>query len=681
MPTEGYRLKVYSHAGKYKSEAKMALKSIELRDIPFKKTKEQTVIFDGKYLEGTWKPYEAYKHFFAEFSRFKNNALVVNVPEKNNLGQVGIESSDTIIDLTERNQPLAYHLKFKFDPQNTTGFAIDLEGKNLDKSHSYNRLQIFYKKIDDKSAMLELHKDGELHTKLEMDAAPESLELVILPNNVMYLHLPDGRYLQTTSIKYPMPTKGYTVRVYSKPKERHLASKISLKSIELKRMPFEKKFDPSNLREEEKRIVLFDGKFLEERWIPYNEQYKDYLREFGKFSDHKLIIDVPKDHKWGEAGICSPEPLVWLDNLSKDGEVKVTFRFDPLQTTGFSIAAGGFNHSWKTPWDEYIGLSWTKVEDKDISKLKFKIKNNLLLDENLTGKAPSTITLSFKNEEIGIEGDTFGKKTFVWPYLIENRALHLWAYSHAFKKDLPVKMALKKIVLDRKFGVPIPLAKPDKGVAKLPVKEICGSNTIDKWECIEGKNKENYCTMSDLGFVINVPKESKNSSSIRSKKAIIDLDKRRINTAKLKMVMQFNPKKTDNFDITIGNEHIYFEKTQENIYTLRLGKYLSRNIQAEWIETLWNGKINILLSKNSIEVEVDENIGINIPKGPQKYFDIQISTNQINSYMKSGANLELRNITTQWMAPDGMNTVDRWNYINDEDFDPDEFLRELKEGK
>lgn len=48
---------------------------------------------------------------------------------------------------------------------------------------------------------------------------------------------------------------------------------------------------------------------------------------------------------------------------------------------------------------------------------------------------------------------------------------------------------------------------------------------------------------------------------------------------------------------------------------------------------------------------------------------------------KDAARFELQKITTQWIAPEGMNSVNRWNFVNDEDFDPDTFLKELREGK
>ena len=684
MPTKGYKVKVYSKARVYKSDAKMALMSIALREVPFKKKKEQAVIFDGKYLEGVWKPYQAHKYHFSKYSKFENNTLLVDVPEKNGWGQVGIESSDTVIDLTDRKESLSYHLKFKFDPENTTGFGIDLEGENLDKSHSFHRLQVFYKNIDEKSAILELHKDGSLHTKLDINGvAPDSLKIVIQPNNMMYLYLPDGRYLQTTSIKYPMPTKGYKLKIYSKPKERHLASKMSLKSIELKKHSFKKRFDSSNLGGKEGNIVLFDGKHLEERWIPYNEQYKDYFKEYALFDDNKLIIDIPKDHKWGEAGIVSPEPLVWLDRLGKDGEIKTTFSFDPLETSGFTIAAGGFNRTWKTPWGADITLSWTKVPNKDISKLRFKIDNKLLLDENLTAQAPSTITLSFKNGQIGIDGDTFDKKTFEWPHLVENRALHLWAFSRAYKKKLPVKMALKRVELVRKFGTPLAAPKPVSGVEILPEKEIYGSKTIDNWECYQTKikGKEGNCTLSAAPLHISIKKGEKSTFGMKSKEKIVDLDRRKIKDTPLKMVIHFNPKKTDHFYIYFDYHYLSLEKKNQDTYVFKWGKQWARNIDAKWLENEWNGKVNITMAKDWTEIELDRNIVINRPDKVGDKRHLTLSVSPLNTKMKNNASLELKKITKQWLVPDGMTAVDRWNFMDDEDFDPEEFLREIRGEK
>ena len=69
-----------------------------------------------------------------------------------------------------------------------------------------------------------------------------------------------------------------------------------------------------------------------------------------------------------------------------------------------------------------------------------------------------------------------------------------------------------------------------------------------------------------------------------------------------------------------------------------------------------------------------------MPERTSFEFPLQISTAPRNDYKKEGARFELQKITTQWIAPEGMTAINRWNYVNDEDFNPDEFLKELREA-
>lgn len=589
------------------------------------------VIFDGKSLGTLLKPYEG-NGKFANYAKFENATLLVNVPQGHGWGEIGIESNDTIIDLNATRPLLSHHFKFNFDSNNTTGFTIKLEGINNDKSHAYSNTVVVYNQIDENSSVLELHKDQALHTKLEMNAtAPKSMELIIEPSGFGYLNLPDGRYLQTTSIKYPLPSKGYKLRISTKAKKYQSSAKMTLKSIELQKLPFKKHLDLSNLGTTEGKIVLFDGKYFNDVWIPYNEQYKDYFRSYTYFNKKGFIVDVPKENTWGEAGILSKKPAIWLDGLDKQSEINTTFNFDSNHTTGFSIVMGDINHHWKSPSNKNVNLTWTKVKGKNVSKLSLKIDGKVVLDENSTGISPSRVIFTFKHEEISVTGDTFGKKIFHWSHIVANRALHLFVFSHANEKNLPVKMALNEIVLDRKPYQPIVSPTLAEGVDPLPIKEILGTDE-------------------------------------KEKSTIIVLDKRRINEATLKIVLQFNPATTDNLNIKLGYLHLFLEKSDHGMYTFRLGDHLARSVEGEWLKKTWNGRINIFLSKNSTEAELDGSMAIEIPEKPSLEFPLQISTSP-------------QKITTQWTAPEGMTATTRWNFLNDENFNPDEFLKELKEAK
>jgi hypothetical protein len=506
---------------------------------------------------------------------------------------------------------------------------------------------------------------------------PEFLEIVMKPQNVIYIKLPDGRALEAI-LPNQMSTQKHTLEIYSEAKEKNSPTKMALKSITLKKIASKKSHLSSYLQNRKKRVILFDGN-LDDRWLPYSANGGVFSKD-AYFQYGRLYVNISKDNKWGEVGIVSPKPLIWLDRLEEDGEVKTTFSFDQIKTTGFSIIVGDINKHWKTPWVTFMNLTWTKIEDKNISKLKFSVKNRLLLDENCTQNAPSNITISFKKGKISIEGDTFEKKIFKCPYIVDSRALHFWVFSHAYQKNSPIKMGLKRVILNRTFGKPMNSIKVEKNVKLLPVKEIYGSNTKNRWECYPNisKEKENNCTLSTTSnLIINIPKNSKSKFGIKSKEKIIDLNKRRIEKTPLKMSIYFNPKKTDNFDISLGNNHLFLEKKSDQTYIFKWGKNWSRSINAKWIEDEWNGKINIIMAKNWTKVELDKGVGIYVSEGVSRKFSIYILAKPLKTEIKNGAKLELKKITIEWITPENMSEIDRWELIDDEDFNPDTFLKEI----
>jgi hypothetical protein len=521
---------------------------------------------------------------------------------------------------------------------------------------------------------------GHMYGKLDLGSTiPEYVEIVMEPSNIMHIRLPDGRSMQTALPNY-MTTGKHKIGIYSVAKEKNLPAKMALKSITLKKVPFSHSY-LSNLKDNEKKIVLFAGN-LGDIWLPYNGNGGNFSK-YASFVKNELVVDVPKGNKWGETGIVSSNPVVWLDKLGKDGEIKIKVDFDSIKMTGFSIFAGDINKNGNVPWIDFVRLDFLKDKVNHISKLRFKIRNKLLFDENITEDTPSSITLSFKNGEVDIKGDTFKKKTVKWPYSVEGRALYVWVTSHAPKYDQAAKMVLKKIVLEREFGKPLPLPKPAKGVDPLHIKTIYENGLQNKWECFEAnlKDKKSNCTLKASNLVISISKNGESLWGIRSKDKIITLDSRRIDVTSLKMTLYFNPKKTDSFYIGLDKYHVILEKKNEKTYLFKWGNSLSREVDAEWLKNEWNGKVNIVMAKNYTKIGLDEGTAIHLNDRISREPSLSILAAPLKRKMKHGANLELKKITTQWLVPDGMTAVDRWELIADENFNPDEFLNELREGK
>jgi len=642
-----------------------------------------SIIFDGNGLGEHWKACEIDLKL-SKYGTFEKDCLSVDVPEDHGWGRVGIESNETLIHISQTDQSNAYHLKFVFDSNRTTAYVIEFEGVS-ESVHSYSNIKVIYKTIDENVSVMELHKDGELNSQLEMKAtAPQWINFVIQPNHFAYAVLPDGKYLQTTSTKYTLPQKGYKLKVYTQGKKYKQAAKMALKTISLRTEPFNKRANISNLGEKERKIVLFDGKYFEDVWDAYNEQYQKHFLNYSHFDDNQgWLIDVPKDNKWGEAGFFSRAPIVWLDGLENGGEINVTFGFEPSQTTGLSIAFGDINAFWKCPNEPYANFLWSVDRDGVTSSSKMMIDNEEILSEKSTKNKFGNMVISFKNGEISLHTDVMANKTFKWSHIAPNRGLYLFVYTHSNEKNKPVKMMLKQILLENNTLKASSPPSTAQGVEPLPKKDIFNTSFRENWECYDEKEKEpiSYCSIGALGYLVEIPQSIKSVDGIRTKTPISTFDERIIQKTNYKIVMTFNPKKTNNFDIAFEHIHVTLEKIDQGMYRFNVGKQYMRNIEAQWIENVWNGKLNIVQAKDWTEFGLDGSVTIRTSEKFGNRFQWKISTLPPSDYKLDNAMLELQKITTQWITPNGMNAAQRWGYVDDEDFDPDGFLNDIREMK
>ncbi|MEA2048470.1 MAG: hypothetical protein U9O64_08515 [Campylobacterota bacterium] len=645
------------------------------------------MIFDGKSLNDSWKSYQANGGNFVEHSQFKNNKFTVDVPKGSGWGKVGISSIKPIINFIETNQTVSHHLKFNFDVNKTTGFVIYLKGINPDTA-SYSNITIWYKHLDDKKAILELHKDGSLNMQLEMSiVTPASLNLVIQPNNFVYLYLPDGRYLQTTSLKYPTPEKGYKLEILSHSEKNDLPAKMALKSISLQKLPFQKRSHNVKAGEE---IVLFDGKFLDAKWLTYGAYGGNFIQHV-ELKDHKLIVNVSKDNKWGTTGIRSSDPIIWLDDFGEGAEVKMTFNFDSKLTDGFAISlAGGI--SQQSPANPRAIFYWNQISESNQSVMKLLLDDKEVWKEELNSSvSPEHITFKLEPGEITLSGDSIPTKSKEWYKIKANAGFRVWAYSHAYKENQAVKMALRKITVKRKVGESISRVRVE-GVPLLPVKEFFTGKDDKKWETIgtAGGNFKKFGHFKNGKMVVDVPKKNYwGKTGILSKKDFLKFNQR-LRYIPYKMTIKVDPSETTGFVIAFSGskkadmwlDHrlwIGVRKSKNSDYYFYLHGSASwgRKIDAEMMND-WDGTLEIVFENKWTKVCLN---GVCIAGSiGQIPFTSTFATIVSHPANEHGASkLTLEKITGQWIAPDGMRAIDRWQFVDDEDFDPKEFLRELKE--
>lgn len=674
------------------------------------------VLFDGSLGE-KWKELAAYGGDFKKFARIENKVLVVDVPEGNKKGKTGIRSAEPLIKFPEKGEKSARKLTFSVDPNRSSDYIIaiipsDWDGNLEWRSH---QIRVGVQTIENsknssltlwirKAEIMKVHLDPESIQQLGIVIRPDRLVLVTDGSDNILLQgfLPEN---------LPIFEEGYRISVLTRAPKPGMTAKLALKEITLEQLPYksEKVEDDQTIwLDKTQKTVLFDGRILNKRWEKYQLHKGSSFSPHARFVGGALLIDVPEGIGWGKAGIMSSEPLVWLDKFGKGAKVRVNFKFDPDQTTGFVIALASRNASkGNEPSSPRALLYWRKNDNNNTSKVSLFLTPNKkwkpLWEQKLPNRMPEEV--SFILTPGGLQVDALGisKDVIPWELAAPSQSFRIYAYSQPEKYKEPVKMALKQIFLERKAGEPIQPSKPQKGVAPLPAVVLFDGKPNEWWEGagVAGAEFTKFGRFDNNQMIVDVPKKTSHQAraGLLSKKPILDFNERILSTSH-KLKIKIDPKQTTGFQIMF-HPGKYADMWGNNFksaislvrctkdpcadkYTLLLrvsrnpNLIWSRTIDADWVENKWDGRLTIETGNAWMAVHLSggssvRGSGFTIGKNSKLYM-----TAYSRNYESYGpAKFALEKITSEWVMPDGMSKMDRFLYVDDADFDADAFLDEL----
>ncbi len=662
------------------------------------------VIFDGS-LGKQWKELAAYGGDFKKFARIENKVLVVDVPKGNNWGKTGIRSAEAFVKIPEKDEKFAKKINFSFDSSRSSDFILAIIPSNWDgnlewRSH-YIRVGV-QRSEENKNSFLTLWIKGREIMKVNID--PESIQqlsIVMRPDRlILVTDGSDNIFLQGfLPENQPIFKEGYKISVLTHAPKKGMTATLALKEITLAQAPYDKIADVSLLQNKPQKITLFDGKMMGQRWKPYVNA-KTKFDNTVKLSNGALYVDVPEKVGHANIGIESREPLIWLDQFGKDSKREVIFNFIPKQTTGFAIALSN-----KT---NHFIVKWFKNTEKNKAYLQIYLSNNLGLISNwnssykpvwekeVSTTAPEELKLILTPEGITLSGDQLPEHFQMWTYLRANAGYYIYVYSFPVVPNQAVKMALKEISLDNKILKPSIQAKPISGISPLPIVDFFSENNHEEWELTPWqiyKKPVKSCHLNETGFsVSSVPENTPlDGCDIHTDKPMVNIDKR-LDGANYQISVQFDPQKTKNFRIAVTpqkrhNWNKYYRacylnllqsETRQNVFSFNCGakNYWQRSVTTEWLNNKWNGRVNILMGKEWMQGELEGGIKIRINSARSGKLYLYIVAPDYH-YKETSAEFLLTKITGQWLAPDGMSAMDRWRFVDDEDFDADAFLNEL----
>lgn len=713
-------IKKYKKSIFYKSNARLeSLIKVLERQVHKKKETQDAMpqpaesLFDGSLGE-QWLELSANGGNFKEFARIEDHMLIVDVPKGNKWGKTGIRSANPLIKMPENEEKFAKKLTFSFDPSRSSDFVFALIPSNWDGNLEWRSHHIrvsLAREEDDKNSSLSLWiKQAEV---MKMNLEPQSLEqisIILRPDRLVLVTDGTDKILLQGFLpdNLTVHKEGYRISALASAAKENMAAKLALRKISLIReQPFDKEIDPSLLLVKPNKVVLFDGKVMGHLWEAFvvgDAQFNDTASIKGGMLD----INVPLDSGNGNVGIKSSKPVVWLDQFGNGAERSISFRFQPEHTTGFALALADNAYN-------YI-VKWAKDSETDKAILQIFLNTNLALgpnwpifakpvwQQNVRGTAPEEIILTLKPGVITLTGDGLPEYTHPCPLLQPNSGFHIYAYTYPFTyAQAPVKMALKQIVLNNTILKPVRTALPMEGIAPLPVKTFFSKEMQKGWEITPWATLDNkplhLCSLKKDGFAVAIDPEnalpSLDGCTIHPDEQIITIDER-LDNALYKVSAYFDPEKTKNFRLAWssskkGHNWNYCElsllqsRNEQNVFGFNCSygsNHWQRNVSSEWLNSKWNGRVNIIMGKEWIQGELEGGPSIRANQSPaaKMYIYVLAPDYRHTRHTKARAHLLFTKLTGEWVPHHGLKAVERWQYIDKNDFDPDAFMKDLSTG-
>ena len=650
---------------------------------------QRKVLFAGE-LGDQWLDLSTSGGDYSKFAQIKDKALVVDVPAGNSWGKTGIRSAEPLFNIPSHDEELAIKLTFDINLAQSSDFVFAVIPSNWDgvkewRSHLV-RLQV--NKNADETADLSLRiktkelmrakVDFQLLNQIHITIRPDKVVLVADKNDNIILQ----GLMNTYAEIYPA---GYKVSALTHAKEADLTAKLMLNRISIEPVPVKLQPDYSKISSELGQTVLFDGEILGSTWQSHVNA-KVAFDDVAKIRDGSLIVDVPAESAHANVGIQSVNPVFWLDHFGVASKRELIFDFVPELTSGFVISVANKRQYFMVKWFEN-----TAAED---SVIQLYLKNSLSpkgspdWEQHLTAKSPEQIKLLMTPLGITLTVDNQVKHTQAWDRLFPYAGYTINVFSSPKQSNQPVKMALKQIALNNINLAVNEVVRPEFGVNNPPVVELFGDSSSDDWhtELWPTTEKSTYkCAYVASAFeALDTDNKAPNTAcGINHKDKIIKLDER-IENANYQITLQFDPKSFSiawshqrewrNWDYCefslLQNEH------GEDIVNLRCPGVIQRTVDSDWLNSSWDGKVNLLFSKEYIQVGLNNGTTILYNSSPSKSQYLYVRTPH-HWHKHTSKQLKLIKITGQWLPIEPINSVERWMFLDKADFDPELFIKDL----
>ena len=223
--------------------------------------------------------------------------------------------------------------------------------------------------------------------------------------------------------------------------------------------------------------------------------------------------------------------------------------------------------------------------------------------------------------------------------------------------------------------------------SQLPIKVLFDGSPGDKWETIgvAGGNFARFGRFENNEMVISVPEGHYwGKTGILSKEPILHLDDLTLDRAPYRLTITTDPARTSGFVLSLDRSKIADMWLSHRIWVhpTKAGIYFHSNKGDSFaMPENWNGVFSLVIGNGwcSLEPSGGTPVKKQIRFNPGERFYMILTSSATKE--QEACSLALKSITLQKIAPQGMTPLERWELVDDEDFDPDAYLRALAMGE
>ncbi len=420
-----------------------------------------------------------------------------------------------------------------------------------------------------------------------------------------------------------------------------------------------------------------------------------------QYEDGELVVDAPANSGWAKVGLLSSDPLVWMDDFRDDAETRVTFTLDPQRTTGFGLALS--QPGWggvvgNDPGYPGVRFYWIRSPDGASASVEMHVDPHGTDDfwkGTAAATAPSEVTfiLTPGKVAIALDGEVVTERG--WPELRSGIGFRVYAFSHAAEVNLPAQMGLRSIAVARSYPTVPEKLDPAPGVDPLPTKVLFDGtpNSLFEPAATAGGNFDSFARYTDDGLVVDVPAgNSWGKTGFISAEPLMVLDQRAYETA-MRLTLFLDQVRTRTFVLALSGEKLVEMWPSHNAwFTLSrrddLGTYQMqindgpyndrvRSFPIAWFDAHWDGRFQFDISHQFACMRVPDGPSLcaRMPTdvGARLYATILAHAPQEGE----PTSLAIRQITRGLVTPPGLTTDRRWFFVDDDAFDPAQYLKDL----